>query len=40
MRKRNIILGLDGVPFDLIEDLSNKEIMPNFKELKKNDGFN
>ncbi|MFX1392097.1 MAG: alkaline phosphatase family protein [Promethearchaeota archaeon] len=34
MRKKNIILGIDGVPFELIDNLSNKGIMPNFKDLK------
>jgi predicted AlkP superfamily phosphohydrolase/phosphomutase len=34
MRKKNIILGIDGVPFELMENLSNKGIMPNFKDLK------
>jgi len=35
MNKRTIILGIDGVPFDLMNDLSNRGVMPNFKELKK-----
>jgi len=35
MRKRNIILGIDGVPYELMDNLSNKGIMPNFKALKK-----
>lgn len=33
MKDRNVILGLDGVPFELMQDLSNKRIMPHFKEL-------
>lgn len=36
MKKRNILLGIDGMPFDLMDNLSNKGIMPNFKDLKKN----
>ena len=35
MKSRNIILGIDGVPFELMNRLSDKGIMPNFKELKK-----
>ena len=34
MTKRNIILGIDGVPFELLDNLSNQDIMPNFKDLK------
>ncbi|MFX1385071.1 MAG: alkaline phosphatase family protein, partial [Promethearchaeota archaeon] len=34
MKERNIILGIDGVPFELISNLSNKGVMPNLKELK------
>lgn len=29
-----VIIGLDGVPYHLMDDLSNKGIMPNFKKLK------
>ena len=39
MNGRNIILGIDGVPFRLMENLSNRGIMPNFKELKKDYTF-
>ena len=35
MKNRNIILGIDGVPFELMENLSNKGIMPNFRDLKR-----
>ncbi|MHA1275023.1 MAG: alkaline phosphatase family protein [Promethearchaeota archaeon] len=28
-----ILLGIDGVPFELMKDLAKKDIMPNFKEL-------
>ncbi|MEJ2249337.1 MAG: alkaline phosphatase family protein [Candidatus Lokiarchaeota archaeon] len=34
MRERNVILGIDGIPFKLIDNLSDKGIMPNFKDLK------
>lgn len=34
MKKRNIILGIDGVPFELMVDLSNRGFMPYFKDLK------
>ena len=37
---RNIILGIDGVPYKLIDNLSDKGIMPYFKELKNNYSFN
>jgi predicted AlkP superfamily phosphohydrolase/phosphomutase len=30
---RNVIIGLDGVPYELILDLTEKNIMPNFKRL-------
>ena len=39
MKRRNVIIGIDGVPYDLINQLSNKGIMPNFKELKKEFSF-
>ena len=39
MSKRNIILGIDGVPFELMDDLSSKDIMPNFKDLKNRFNF-
>lgn len=31
--KRRIIIGLDGVPYELLEDLANRGIMPNTKSL-------
>jgi len=34
MKRRNIILGIDGVPYELMDKLSDKNIMPNFKDLK------
>ncbi len=36
MNARNIILGIDGIPFELMDSLSDKGVMPNFKELKSN----
>lgn len=35
IKNRNIILGIDGAPFELMDNLSSKGFMPNFKELKK-----
>jgi len=35
MKKRNIIIGIDGIPYKLINDLTSKRVMPNFFELKK-----
>ena len=35
MKGRNIILGIDGIPFELMDDLSKKDVMPNFNDLKK-----
>ncbi|KKK44713.1 MAG: Type I phosphodiesterase / nucleotide pyrophosphatase [Candidatus Lokiarchaeum sp. GC14_75] len=35
MKERNIILGIDGIPFELMKSLSEKGIMPNFKDLKR-----
>jgi predicted AlkP superfamily phosphohydrolase/phosphomutase len=32
---RTAIVGLDGVPYNLMEDLSDRDIMPNFRELRK-----
>lgn len=31
--KRTVIIGLDGVPFGLLKDLSEKGVMPNVKEI-------
>ena len=31
--KKIVIIGLDGVPFELIKDLSDKEVMPNTSQL-------
>lgn len=38
VQKRNIIIGIDGVPFHIMKDLSDQGIMPNFKNLR-NDGI-
>ncbi len=35
MKKRTVIIGIDGAPYGLMEDLSEKGVMPNFKSLKK-----
>lgn len=34
MTNKNVIIGIDGVPHNLIEEFSNKEIMPNFAKLR------
>lgn len=34
MKTRTVIIGLDGVPFQLIDDLSSDSTMPYFKKLK------
>ncbi len=41
MRKstKGVIIGLDGVPYGLLDDLSDRSIMPGFKELKKEGAF-
>lgn len=33
IRRRLVIIGLDGVPYDLLKDLTGKGIMPNVKDL-------
>jgi predicted AlkP superfamily phosphohydrolase/phosphomutase len=38
-KKRVVIIGIDGVPFGLIKDLSNRGVMPNFKALRKEGQF-
>jgi predicted AlkP superfamily phosphohydrolase/phosphomutase len=37
--KRGVIIGLDGVPYGLLDDLSDRSTMPGFKELKKEGAF-
>lgn len=32
--KRTVIIGLDGIPYRLMDDLSERGVMPHFKELK------
>ncbi|MBW2973156.1 alkaline phosphatase family protein [Candidatus Woesearchaeota archaeon] len=36
---RTVIIGLDGVPFRVMDTLSAKEVMPNFKKLKEQGSF-
>jgi len=36
---RVIIIGIDGVPYNLMKDLSDKGVMPNFRELRKDGMF-
>lgn len=36
---RLVIIGIDGVPYELVKDLSNKEVMPHFKQLRKEGTF-
>lgn len=38
-KKRVVIIGLDGVPFGMIKDLSDKGVMPNFKKLREDGVF-
>lgn len=38
-KKRTAVIGIDGVPYRLMNDLSDKGVMPNFKELRKNGTF-
>src|SRR4030042_2866397 len=39
MKKRTIIIGIDGVPFGLMNNLSEKGVMPYFKKLRKESLF-
>lgn len=34
MKSRVVLIGLDGVPFGLVDDLANRGVMPNFQALK------
>ena len=36
---KGVIIGLDGVPYGLLDDLSDRGTMPGFKELKKEGTF-
>jgi predicted AlkP superfamily phosphohydrolase/phosphomutase len=38
-KRRNVIIGIDGVPYHIMEELSDQGIMPNFKELRKDGIF-
>lgn len=38
-KTKTVIIGLDGVPYKLLDSLSDKDIMPNFKDLKKEGVF-
>jgi predicted AlkP superfamily phosphohydrolase/phosphomutase len=38
-KKKTVIIGIDGVPYRLMEALSDKGIMPNFKELRNEGTF-
>ncbi len=33
--KRTVLIGIDGVPYHLLETLSDQNIMPNLKDLRK-----
>jgi predicted AlkP superfamily phosphohydrolase/phosphomutase len=35
MKKKTVIIGIDGVPYGLMDNLSEKGVMPNFQRLKK-----
>jgi len=39
MRKKTVIIGLDGVPYGLLNRLAEEKIMPNFFSLKKKSLF-
>ena len=36
---KDIILGIDGIPYNLMDDLSDKGVMPNFQKLKEENIF-
>jgi predicted AlkP superfamily phosphohydrolase/phosphomutase len=38
-KNRTVIIGIDGVPFGLLDDLAEKGVMPNFAELKREGVF-
>lgn len=38
-KSRTVIIGIDGVPFELMDKLSRKGAMPNFRELRKDGVF-
>lgn len=39
MKKRTVIIGIDGAPFGLLDTLSEKGVMPYFRELKEEGVF-
>jgi len=38
-KRRTVIIGIDGVPFRLMDELSEKGVMPNFARLRKDGVF-
>ena len=36
---KTVIIGIDGMPYELMEDLSDKGVMPNFQDLRKHGVF-
>ncbi len=38
-RKKVVFIGLDGVPFNMIDDLASRGVMPNFQKLKEEGYF-
>jgi predicted AlkP superfamily phosphohydrolase/phosphomutase len=38
-KNKTVIIGIDGVPYGLMKDLSDKDIMSNFKDLRKDGIF-
>lgn len=39
MKKKTVIIGIDGAPYSLMDELSNLGIMPNFKKLREKGTF-
>ncbi|MDD5750476.1 MAG: alkaline phosphatase family protein [Candidatus Pacebacteria bacterium] len=39
MKNKAVLIGLDGVPYGLVDDLANRGVMPNFQALKKQGVF-
>ncbi|PIN99981.1 hypothetical protein COT72_04055 [archaeon CG10_big_fil_rev_8_21_14_0_10_43_11] len=39
MRGRTVIFGIDGVPYELMQDLSDRGVMPHFKKLREQGTF-
>jgi predicted AlkP superfamily phosphohydrolase/phosphomutase len=38
-QKKTVVIGIDGVPYRLMKDLSDKNVMPNFRMLQKEGNF-